>query len=289
MAESLIEIRRRISTIQSTAKITNAMKLVASVKFRKWKNFYDDSIAYNDAMHDMVVRTLQSIPESKYMEQSCLERHESEKTLYIVVTSTLGLCGSYNYNVYRTFDPIVRPEDDIIVIGQKGYVHYKDFGNRIIDSYVSLLDSFSFDNVRKFRHYIVRLYREQQYKSVTLVYTKFKNSITFIPTVRQLLPFDLSEYHLDENVPAYEPEFDPSPEEVLDLILPHYLDASLYNKLLETSISEFSSRRNAMESATDSANKLIDELQLTYNKRRQEAITQEITEIIAGSKATKQN
>ncbi len=286
MAESLIEIRRRISTIQSTGKITNAMKLVASVKLRKWRNFYDDSSSYNRQMHDVMVRTLQSIPESKYMEQSCLKHHESEKTLYIVVTSTLGLCGSYNYNIYRLFDPLIKPEDDIIVLGQKGYVHYKDFGNKVIDSYVSLLDNFTFENVKKFRHYIVRQYREKEYKSVTLVYTVYKNSLTFIPTVRQLLPFDLSEYHLDENVPPYAPEFDPSPEDVLDLILPHYLDASLYNKLITAEVSELSSRRNAMETATDSANKLIDELQITYNKRRQEAITQEITEIIAGSTAT---
>ncbi len=289
MAESLIEIRRRISTIQSTAKITKAMKLVASVKYTKWKRFYDDSIPYNKAMHDVVVRTLQSIPESRYMDQSCLKKHESDRNLYIVVTSTMGLCGSYNYNIYRAFDEMIKPEDDILVIGQKGYVHYKDFENKVIDGYVNLLDSFSFDNVKKFRHYIVRQYREQQYKSVTLVYTRYKNSLTFEPTILPILPFDLSHYHLDENVPPYEPEIDPSPEDVLDLILPHYLDASLYNKLLESEISELSSRRNAMESATDSANKLIDELQLTYNKRRQEAITQEITEIVAGSRATQSN
>ena len=137
------------------------------------------------------------------------------------------------------------------------------------------------------RHFIVRKYREGGYQSVTLVYTVFKNTLTMVPTIKRMLPFELSHYHLDENVPDYKPIFDPNAGEVLRLILPHYLDASFYNKFLMSEVSEQSSRRNAMETATDSADELTDKLKIIYNKSRQENITQEITEVVAGSMASK--
>ncbi len=287
MSESLVETKRRIRTIQSTAKITKAMKLVASVKFQKWKKIFDDDEAYRVAMHDVMVRTLQSISPRDYLRQDCLKTFNDTKNLYIVVTSSLGLCGSYNYNIFKMLDPILKPDDELLLVGQKGYLHYKDGPYKLILDYLNLLDDLTYQNVKKMRHYVVRKYRGGGYRSVTLVYTIFKNSLAVVPTVKRMLPFDLEHYHLDQNVPDYKPIFDPNAGEVLRLILPHYLDASFYNKFLMSEVSEQSSRRNAMETATDSANDLMDKLKIIYNKSRQESITQEITEVIAGATASK--
>lgn len=284
MATSTFEIKNRIKTIKVTAKMTKAMKLVASVKFQKWKKFLDDNEDYRLAMHDVMVRTLQSIPSKDYLKQACLKSYSNSKNLYIIVTSSLGLCGAYNYNIFHKIDPLLQNDDELLLIGQKGYLHYKDSNYKLYLDYINLLDDLTYENVKKLRHFVVRLYKKEIYKSVTLVYTVFKNSLTLEPTIKKMLPFELEHYHLDENKPQYKPLFDPDVGSVLTLILPHYLDASFYNKLLISEVSEQSSRRNAMENATQSADKLIDKLQLEYNKLRQEKITSEISEIISGSK-----
>jgi F-type H+-transporting ATPase subunit gamma len=288
MPESLVETKRRIRSIQSTEKITKAMKMVAAVRFQKWKKTYDNNQFYRHAMHDTMVRTLASFDFSKAKKMpECLESYPSPKNLYIIISSSLGLCGAYNYNIFKMTDELIRPEDDLLLIGQKSYLHYKDRPNKEIVEYVNLLDNLTYDNVRMLRHFIFRLYRTGEYHSVILIYTRYQNSLTFVPVQRQLLPIDLSSLELEKNSSAIKPTFDPNPKEVLDLILPHYIDASLYNKVLECQVSEFASRRNAMETATDSADKITNQLKIIYNKSRQNAITQEITEVVAGANADK--
>lgn len=282
MPASLIETKRRIATIKSTEKITKAMKLVSSVKFQKWKKLFDDNFIYSKKIEDMFKKTYLGIDLKQIDLSTYLHSFSENKNLYIVVTSTLGLCGSYNYNIFKKLDSVIKKEDEILIIGQKGLLHYKNYPNKIYDTFVNLYDNFTFNNVRMLRHYLFKIYKDHTYHSISMCYTKFINSINFLPVIDVLVPFsdiDLSEYENNK----YPPIFDPSAEKVCDLIFPHYVDSLIYSRLISSGISEHTSRRNAMESASKNASDIVDDLTLIFNKSRQEQITQEITEVASAA------
>ena len=288
MPESLVNTKRRITTIRSTEKITKAMKLVASVKYQRWKKYFEENKAYITGMNQTMLRTLAGVDFYEAGKPNILTSYNKDKTLYIVVTSTLGLCGAYNYNLFKTLDPVLKPQDELFFIGTKGLSHYNNKDFKKHTDYVDLLDNFTYSAVRRMRHQIVRLYKSQNYSKVVLVYTKYVNSLTFTPVLHQLLPLDPKLEGVDEVKKSLNPPiFEPDVQSVLEQILPHYIDASLYHKLIESELSELASRRNAMETATDAADKIQAQLQLEYNKARQNAITQEITEVVAGANAGK--
>ncbi len=286
MAESLVNTKRRINTIRSTMKITKAMKLVASVKYQRWKKMYDENLAYFSSMEKTVERTLSGIDFYQQPKPDLLLKRKEGKTLYVIVSSTLGLCGAYNYNLFKAIDPLLKDGDEILPIGQKALSHYQSSSHVIHDGYVDMMDHLTYSAVRRMRHEILRHYRKNEYSRIVLVYTQYRNSLTFVPTVQTIVPME--EPKMEEKKSFEEPVFEPDSKAVLDEILPHYLDASIYRKLMESEISELSSRRNAMETATDSADKIQSQLQLEYNKARQEAITQEITEVVGGANAGKE-
>lgn len=285
MPESLIETRRRIQTIQSTEKITKAMKLVASVKYQKWKRMSEKAQPYASEMKAVMLKTVPGIDTKRAELSQYLGHFDTGRTLYVIVTSSLGLCGSYNYNLYKLIDPLLTPKDDIVIIGQKGYSHYHEGPNELITDYMQLFDAFTYDNVRAMRHYLFRRYREERYDAIRLVYTHYKNSMTFEPTIQTIAPLDIDGLLKDVDINAVPPIFEPNANDVADLILPHYADSELYTKLIESALSEQASRRNAMETATDNADDMLASLKLMYNKARQNAITQEITEVVAGANA----
>ena len=288
MPESLVNTKRRITTIRSTEKITKAMKLVASVKYQRWKKYFEENKAYITGMNQTMLRTLAGVDFYEAGKPNILTSYNKDKTLYIVVTSTLGLCGAYNYNLFKALDPVLKKQDELFFIGTKGISHYNNKDFKKHTDYVDLLDNFTYSAVRRMRHQIVRLYKSQNYSKVVLVYTKYVNSLTFTPVLHQLLPLDPKLEGVDEVKKSLNPPiFEPDVQSVLEQILPHYIDASLYHKLIESELSELASRRNAMETATDAADKIQAQLQLEYNKARQNAITQEITEVVAGANAGK--
>lgn len=287
MPESLVNTKRRINTIRSTMKITKAMKLVASVKYQRWKRMYDENAAYTIEMQNALERTLASIDFSDVSKPDLLSGFENtEKNLYIIVTSSLGLCGSYNYNLFKEIDPQLKEGDELFLLGQKGLVHYQNKSYKLYTDYLDIQEKFTYSAVRRMRHEIIRLYRKEKYAKVVLVYTQYKNSITFIPTLKTILPLSYEEKEKQDE--SDQPLFEPDAKEVLLTLIPHSIDASLYHRLIESQLSELASRRNAMETATDSADKIQAKLQLEYNKARQTAITQEITEIVAGANAGKE-
>lgn len=292
MAESLINSKRRINSIKSTEKITKAMKLVSSVKFQRWKRYYEENKAYSKGMEELLEKALVGIDFKKLKkENAILNPTDGKKDLYLLVTSSLGLCGSYNYALFKELENTLKEEDDLLFIGQKGFIHYKEKGDSSDESYLNLLDnSYSYGKVKNLRHALIRLYKEGQYKNIYLVYTHYKNSMTFLPMKERLLPIDLDDKIVDkEDSVAFEPLCDPSQEEVLELLIPRALDSKIYTLLLEAEISELASRRNAMETATDSADKIVQQLMIVYNKTRQNAITQEITEVVSGANAGKKD
>ncbi len=288
MPESLVNTKRRINTIRSTMKITKAMKLVASVKYQRWKRMYDENTAYTTEMQNALERTLSSIDFSDVSKPDLLSGFpQSEKNLYIIVTSSLGLCGAYNYNLFKEIDPQLKEGDELFLLGQKGLVHYQNKSYKLYTDYLNVQEKFTYSAIRRMRHEIIRLYRKEKYAKVVLVYTQYKNSITFTPVLETILPLSYKEKELPNE--SDKPLFEPDGKEVLLTLIPHSIDASLYHKIMESQLSELASRRNAMETATDSANKIQAQLQLDYNKARQTAITQEITEIVAGANAGKKD
>ena len=288
MSESLIVLKRRISTIKSTSKITRAMDLVSSVKYQKWKKVYDDTLIYFKSMKDTMDILLSNLDISKYGFSYYYTGYEANNSIYVIVTSSLGLCGAYNYNIFKTVDPLLKEGDLLVVLGSKGLIHYKNSGFDIDDKYANIMEQISYSDVKSLRHYLFRLYREKKYKKISLCYTKYVNSLSFVPVIYDIAPLNLDLFEKKKNY-SYPPLFVPDCKTCADELFPHYADSSIYKMLIESQLSEQASRRNAMQSATDNAEDILDNLKIVYNKTRQGKITQEITEVVAGSLASERS
>lgn len=282
MGESLLEVKTRIQTVESIRKITNAMKLIANSRYNQLKNLYDGNLAYMEEIKEAMELCLLYVDYSKTARPTCLVQNPGSKKLYIFVTSTLGLCGSYYNNLSKLASKILTKNDDVIFIGEKGYRHYKDKVHRAYKRFIHLLDNFSYTKINLFRHQLDELYRQEGYSSINIIYTAYINSMTTKCVCKKILPLD-GEKIVREKKEKLEPLFEGKSSKVADLIVPHYLDALLYRSFLESAISEQTNRKNSMENATSSADKLLYELKLEYNKVRQQKITNEINEIVSGS------
>lgn len=282
MAMSLQQTKMRIRSVASTKKITKAMELVATSKLRKAKDLNTQITPYKNEVFEIISYCASNVTDKDY---KYFKEKDSDKTLYVVVTSTLGLCGGYNINVEKFVTNLLKENDELIVIGSKGINYFKDKGFNIINKYVELPGL----NVKEsmssqIAYEVLKEFDLSHYKKVNMVYTKFINSLTFEPTLVQLLP--ISEVVDVPNI-SKELLLEPSPEEVLDNLIPFYLSTSIKTLIFESMLSEQASRRTAMENATDNASELQDKLLLEFNKSRQAAITQEITEISGAANAIK--
>ena len=282
MAMSLQQTKMRIRSVASTKKITKAMELVATSKLRKAKDLNTQITPYKNEVFEIISYCANNVTDKDY---KYFKEKESDKTLYIVVTSSLGLCGGYNINVEKYVSSLLKENDDLIIVGGKGINYFKDKGNTIIDRYVELPGLNVKESVStQIANRVLKEFDLSNYKKVNMIYTKFINSLTFEPTLVQLLP--ISEV---VDVPSISKELllEPSAEEVLDSLIPFYLTTSIKTLMFESMLSEQASRRTAMENATDNASELQDKLLLEFNKSRQAAITQEITEISGAANAIK--
>lgn len=281
MSEDLTKIKRRISSISSTRKITNAMELVSSAKLRVKKRMMENVVEYSKMVEDIIFSCLKQtdITDSKLYSLTC-QNTKTDKDLYVVITSTLGLCGGYNYNVCKYLSTLVKQDDEVIVIGSKGLSKVDRDVVKVEEEYSSLMDEFDYSKVKMLNRVLQNSYMEGKYRNIYLVYTHFKNSLTFIPTCYKIFPF-VAENNGIVDI-GYPPIYCPSQKEVLDLLIPKYINSVVFEKIAESLVSEEGSRRNAMESATDNADELNKQLKLVYNKARQAAITSEINEIMSG-------
>ena len=274
MAQELANTKKRIQSVNSTLKITKAMELVANAKLKRWKNKMENITQYLLEMSD-IISTCAGSYDPFNMSIDELKKYENTSSvLYIVVTSSLGLCGGYNYNVFKFLNNKIKPEDKVIILGTKGLIKYSHTDLNLDDDYVSLLDKFDSYASRNLIDKINNEYKTGKYKEVRLIATEYKNSLTFVPNDIKILPFENKNNTINDNI-----IFDPNKEEVLSLLIPKYLDVLMYGKLTEAIVCEHASRRNAMDTATDNGEELSQKLMLEYNKARQQAITQEITEI----------
>lgn len=274
MAQELAKTKKRIQSVNSTLKITKAMELVANAKLKRWKNKMENITQYLSEMSDIISTCAGSYDPFNMSIDELKKYKNTNSILYIVVTSSLGLCGGYNYNVFKFLNNKIKPVDKIIILGTKGLVKYSHTDLNLDEDYVSLLDKFDSYASRNLKDKIINEYKTGKYSEVRLITTEYKNSLTFIPNDIRILPFENKDNKTNDNI-----MFDPNKEEVLSLLIPKYLDVLIYGKLTEAIVCEYASRRNAMDTATDNGEELSQKLMLEYNKARQQAITQEITEI----------
>ena len=285
MPVGLQATKRRIRSVSSTKKITKAMELVATSKLKKTKNRYEEVKAYTEEIMNMVGSIL-----SKKIDTNCeyLKANNSNKTLYIVVTSSLGLCGGYNANIYKEVLREVPKEDSLLVVlGSKGCSYFKNRGYNIIEGYNEDSTGNEYEISRLITRSALNKFINKEIGKIKLVYTRYVNSVTFQPVIVDLLPVSKPQIFLekDENKIQKDTLFEPDATTILNTLIPMYFESSLYGRFVECHVSEQASRRMAMENASDNADEIIEQLQLQYNKARQSAITQEITEVVAGADA----
>ena len=213
-----------------------------------------------------------------------LAKNDVKKSAYVVITSSLGLCGGYNANVIKTAVDQIQEDDLIYVIGTKGYHALTRINQNVNSNYVQINQDLNFNDVVLLVNELKQLYLDKKVGSIKVIYTEFVNNLKYVPHAVTLIPVNTNEFKSVEGVHK-DTIFEPSPEEVLDHLIPMYLQAVIYGYLVESITSENASRRTSMENANDNAEELINNLLLKYNQARQTAITNEISEIVAGANA----
>jgi len=262
------------------------MKLVSSVKLQRMmkistlQSFYYR--AMEQAMTDAIFYNARNTDD--YYDTEFIKTFDSTKKLYVLVTSNMGLCGGYNNDIMRYFRNIYKKGDEVIIVGDRGYINLSKEKDLLLDAkFVHLRNDFGIDEVRILTTYLLNKYKTKGYQEIDLIFMKYKNSISFIPSTLKILPIVPKE----NPSKAYSPIYEPNKKAVIDQIIPQYINSLLYKSIFEAYMSEESSRRNTMDSADKSAMDLVDSLKLEYNKARQTEITQEIIEVVNGSNAVK--
>lgn len=280
---SMRDIKRRKSSIQSTQQITKAMKLVSTVKLQRAKQRAEHSKAYFDCMYQTVSSMLQKAGGIKH---PFLTGTGSPRKAVVMITGNRGLAGGYNNNIIKlvTKGDFVKEELDVYAIGTKGRDVLGRYGYIIRACYGDLAEEPSYEQAMDISRSLLTAYLNGEIGEIYLAYTSFKNTVSHEPKLIRLLPAAVEEADLAEEAGAVM-NFEPEDEEALGLIIPQYVTSLIFGGLVESVASENGARMQAMDSATSNAEEMISSLSLLYNRARQGAITQELTEIIAGAEA----
>lgn len=291
---NLKEVRGRIKTVRNTQQITKAMKMVSAAKLRRAQDAILRLRPYSDRLNVMLSNILSNVDGDA--QSSLGEEREIQRVCVVVVTSNRGLCGAFNSNVIKSAIATIKERYagvmaagnlTILPIGKKGFDYFrKRMPNdvTIIADYVTLFDDLSFDNVAQVPRRLIRAFEEGEYDAVDVAYGKFKNAATQITTTDQFLPVSKMEKEAEDNTVANY-IFEPGQAELLDYLVPTILQTQFQKYLLDTHASEHGARMTAMDKASENANELLRDLKIMYNKARQEAITNEILEIVGGAAA----
>lgn len=313
MAKGTREIRRKIKSIKNTKQITKAMELVAASKMRRAVSHTLALRPYarlaQALLQNLSERTRSFTKEEKiHPLHPLLVRREVKKVLVTVISSDRGLCGGFNTQLFRKLTEYINsekkkknpPEISFLAIGKKAQDFLRRTGSKIIAAYPAMSNHSSLHDTYPVSRMVLQDYMNGTYDKIMLIYTDFISAISQKPTLRRLLP--LSRYALEEMIEGIETHgyradslsekaaaleylFEPSPQEVLDMLLPRLTEMQIYQAILEATASEHSARMFAMRNATDNASEFIADLTLTYNQMRQASITAELAEISAGRAA----
>ncbi len=276
MAQNRQALKSRIRSTQATMKITSAMELMSNSKLQRQRSMMEKNREYSTTL----LKTLHHIlSESDQVENKYLLKNNSETVLTIVFSSDLGLCGGYNVNMLRYASTLIKKEDPIIVIGSKGRSWLSSRGYNVVNEYIDS-DAFDYVEASNMIDKALQQVLSKEIGKIQVVYTYFKNTVTFEPRLEVLFPVEKGQGKLESK---QEILFEPNADEILNTLIPMALKSTLYSLWMETKTSEQASRRLAMENATDNAEELKEKLVLQFNQARQAAITQEITEIVAGA------
>lgn len=283
---SMREIKRRRSSVQSTQQITKAMKLISTVQLQKARMRAENSKAYFECMYSTVTSML---AKAGNIEHPYLKAGESKKVGIVVVTSNRGLAGGYNSNVVKliTESGIAKEDVRLYLVGKKGAESLVRKGYDVALDCSDMIEEPTYADAQALSKRLLTDFANGEIGEIYVAYTFFKNTVTHIPTFKKLLPVDTSdatEENKSENNNVLM-NFEPDEERAISLLVPKYMTSILYGAFVEAVASENGARMQAMDSATNNAEEIIEDLALKYNRARQGAITQELTEIIAGADA----
>ena len=280
MAGSMKDIKLRIKSVESTMQITKAMELVASSKMRRAKERVEHSRPYFETLYESLTKIAAADPRAR---NPYLRRDDIRRTLLVVIAGDRGLAGGYNANVFKQADAAEGPVT-VLPIGKRSAEYFAHHGAGLFTPEVLMAADVSVSECFTLSHQITEGFLKGEYDAVKLCYTRFDSMMTQTATTLEVLPLTI------EPTEAQKAEarrsqilYKPSCEEVFGAIIPEYVAGVLYGAVCESVASELAARRTAMDAATKNAGEMIEHLNLYYNRARQAAITQEITEIVAGA------
>ena len=289
---SLDDLKKRITSVKSTQKITKAMKMVAAAKLRRAQESAEKGRPFSEKMNNIILNLSNAIADKDNVSKFLIGTGKNDTHLCVVITADRGLCGGFNTNICRKaknyFEKILKENKTlkIFTVGSKGHDQLK----RIYGKYI--IEKISFKGFKKITYkeaedvgkIIIRLFNESQFDVCRIFFNKFKNVITQIPQEQQLIPID-SQKKKEDRISDNFYEFEPEENEILNDLLPRNISTQIFKAFLENAASEQGSRMTAMDNATRNAGDLVDRLTINYNRSRQAVITKELIEIISGAES----
>ena len=281
---TLRDIRRRIGSVRNTKQITRAMKVVAASRLRRSQERIFNARPYARQMLALLESVAARLDQQQH---PLLARRPERKILQVVVTADRGLCGAFNANVIRTSQNYIRdrgPDKVLLVtVGRKGRDYFRKRPVKIVAEYVNIFRQLEFSHAKELADKIIDLYTSEQVDAVDLVYNEFKSTMVQNVRVERYLPIEprvaaAGEYYADYI-------YEEPPEEILQALLPRYVEVQVFRALLESQAAENAARMTAMDAATNNADDLIESLRLKLNLLRQAGITKEIIEVVSGAQA----
>lgn len=287
------EIQNRMKSVKDTMKITNAMYMISSSKLKKSRKTLEATEPYFYTLQATMRRILRHMPrvESIYFKDSTKIPSAEKKVGYIVITADKGMAGAYNHNITKLAEQHLASASNykLFVLGELGRHYFERHGIQIDRQFHYTVQNPTIDRARHISETILDLYQQKELDEVYIIYTRMVNAVLIEPQLLQLLPLRKEDFgpKVPSDIFSEELTFLPSPEAVVDHIVPDFMVGFIYGALVESFSSEQNARMMAMEAATKSAKDMLHDLTIAFNRARQAAITQEITEVIAGAKAQK--
>ncbi len=282
---SMRDIKRRIKSVGSTQQITKAMNLVSASKLTRAKQRLNETKPFFQETKRVIAGIVKS---SKGISHRFLDERPVNKTGVIVLTGDRGLCGGYNANVCKAALGLIYDKSNVsvITVGTKAKDYFKRRQKNIVKHYAGISEKPFYEDATVIADYILDEYLNNNLDEVYLAYTEFKSAISADVKLIKILPVDTSGFD-EGDTPSRMMNYDPDPETVLDYVIPKYVNTVIFGALVESATCEQGARMTAMDTATENAEEMIGSLTLLYNRARQSAITQEITEIVGGANALK--